>query len=441
MNKRILYTILAGIVALSMILGGVWAWADSSQHKSNVVTGGNQNEKQDAILVEDFEEPDDWQEGDDLKKEVWVKNTGEGRIFVRLQLKEYMEIAKQTYEYSNDYLLVDSDGRFVTATSAANLKVWLAANMPGLVYNDSQIKSFTAYGDTAKFYFVTDETTNLNGKYGKLLLTDYNQTAARPLIENAVRGDYDPVPGHSNLECAYTPHLWDKDDIANCEQGDDSEDYDGTGLGFHDYVEWLLGAQVITLTDWIAAGAEPVAKWILDDSSAAGWAYWGEALRPGEGTEKLLEEITLVKQPNGPFYYVIHVDMQACDLYQLTATFTGMPEEIEDSFRGKTGFYLSADKQVFVKNNAGDDGRITFKAYWNDSVIPAANVTWSVDAMDGQAKNAYTRFATADTVAGTPTPGVLTIGGGQAPGRLLVTAVYTPSGGTARTQQFIITVK
>ena len=95
MTKRTICLILAAVVALSLIITGAYAWADNSQHRSNIATGGG-NVLNDVVLVEDYEEPDDWQQGDELKKEVWVRNTGEGPVFIRLQLKEYMDIAKVT---------------------------------------------------------------------------------------------------------------------------------------------------------------------------------------------------------------------------------------------------------------------------------------------------------------------------------------------------------
>jgi len=431
-NKRILYLALSGVIALSLIVGGVFAWFDGSQHRSNIMTGGNLLERNDVVLVEDFEEPDDWTEGSELTKNVWVRNTGDGQIFVRLQLKEYMDISKITYTRTTEYLLLDSDGRFVSANTQAALVAWLNANMPTLVYDVSQIQSFTPYGETAPRYFlVTNEHTNLHGKYGKQMLTGFNQTAPRSLVEGVVRGSYNPVPGHNNLECLYTPHLWFAPDIEDCEQGECAD-----GFGFHDYVEWTLGDSTVTgdavilKSDWIAAGAEPVAKWILDDDCPEGWAYWGEALRPGGRTSMLLESVTLIKQPEGPFYYAIHVDMQAASIYQLSA-FTGMPQEIADALRGNTGFAISPNAQT-----AAQGGSVTFRPTWNGTAIPANTVTWSVVWDPTNTNTGHLGSLTTFN-----TPGVLTIGPGQPHGRLIVTATHTPAGSTARTQQFVITIR
>jgi len=439
LNRRFLCAAGAVAVALAMVVGGVLAWVDNSQHKTNVLTGGNLHEKPDVVLIEDFEEPDDWRRGDELKKEIWVKNTGDGQLFVRLQLKEYMDISKITYSYTEEFLLVDTDGRFMQSagTSAADRTSFKAGlDAMGLVYEDSQIVTYRAYGDTVdRFFLATGATTNINGKYGKRLLLDYDQAAPHSLAEGIARGFYEETVDHRlhpTSECLYTPHLWNDPSAAlnDCGQGDDSELYDGTGWGFHDYVEWYLGAQLVKLSDW---DGQPVAAWILDDEDAEGWAYWGQALRPGESTAKLLESIKLVEQPDGPFYYAIHVDMQAVDWY--IDFFEDAPELISDSYDGKIGFAIKANRQSFTKD--GNEGYIKFTAFWNGGALAASDVTWSVSGLTVALVGPYTRFAAVD---GTATPGNLTIGGGQPEGRLLVTATYNSPDGV-KTCPYVITVR
>ena len=434
LNRRFLCAAGAAIVAMALIVGGVFAWADNSQHRTNVLTGGNLHEKPDVVLIEDFEEPDDWREGDELKKEIWIKNTGDALLYVRLQLKEYMDIAKIAYSYSEEFLLVDTDGKFVASAGTAQAdraSFKLALDNMGLVYEDSQIVALRAYGETGdRFYLATSGTTNINGKYGKRLLLDYDQAAPRSLVDGVLRGSYEETIDHKNhptSECLYTPHLWNDPPagLNNCGQGDD-----GDGLGFHDYVEWLLGANLIMLSGW---DGQPVAAWILDDGSDEGWAYWGESLRPGESTTRLLESIKLIRQPDGPFYYAIHVDMQAVDWY--IDFFDDAPDLIRDSYNGKTGFAIKANKQSFTRN--GDEGYVKFTAYWNSAEIPSGDVEWSVAALTAAFLGPYTRFAAID---GTPTPGNLTIGGGQPEGRLQVTAAYDSPDGV-KTCVYVITVR
>jgi len=421
-----------------MIVGGVFAWADNGQHKTNPITGNNLLDRPDVVLVEDFEEPDDPPPGQEIKKELWVKNTGDSRLYVRLQLKEYMEISKITYSYSDQELLVDADGKFMQSagTGAADLASFkLGLDNMGLVYEDSQIVTLRAYGDTIdRFYLATGETTNINGKYGKRLLLDYDQADPRSLVEDVIRGSYESTADHKNhptSECLYTPHLWNDPppEPENCGQGDDGND---PACGFHDYFGWKLGAPLTKLSEW---DGQPVAAWILDDGSDEGWAYWGEALRPGENTAKLLESITLLQRPDGPYYYAIHVDMQAVDWY--IDFFDDAPQPIADSYNGETGFAIEANKQSFTKTAGGDEGYVKFTAFWNGQALAAADVEWSVEGLAVEFVGPYTRFAAID---GTPTPGSLTIGGGQPAGRLRVTATYDSPDGL-KTNWYVITVR
>jgi len=428
LNKRLVYAICSAVIALSLIVGGVFAWVDNSQHRSNVITGGGLHDPPGVILVEDFEEPEDPRVGADITKEVWVRNIGESFVFVRLQLKEFMEIAKVSYEYSEEFLLVDRDGRFVSSagTSAADLAAFkLALDNMGLVYEDSQIVTLRAYGDSVdRFYLATNEHTNINGKYGTRLMLDYNQDAPRSLVEGVQRGQYEVSNDHRNnptSECLYTPHVWHGPAINDCGHGECLD-----GFGFHDYFEWTMGPSLILLSEW---DGHPVAAWILDDISDEkdqGWAYWGEALRPADSTSRILESIKLIQQPAGPYYYAIHVDMQAAAIYQLSANFDGMPQKIEDSYRGNIGFAISAPVQ-----SAPQGGNVRFQARWNGEAIPAADVTWTVSVIDAAHRALDTGFNT---------PGVLTLGTAQPTGRLLVTATYdSPEG--LKTSQYVINVR
>ena len=406
--RRPLYALAAGAVALSLVIGGAFAWADNSQHKSNIATGGGKMALQDIVLVEDYEKPTDWKMGQEVTKKVSVKNTGEGQLFTRIQLKEYMDIAKITYAYTDEFLLTDSSGKFVAGTTAENLKSWL--NNKKVVYDDDQIVQRRAYGDTAdKFYLRTNENTNINGMYGKQMLVSYTEEAPKSLVDGVTRADYEETNDHRlhpTGECDYTCHLWKT-----------SPD------PFHEYVQWNLGAGLIKMSEW---NGQPVAAWILDDASDEGWAYWGEAINPGAETTKLLESIKLIKQPAGPFYYTLHVDMQATDLYELGARFTGMPAKIENSFRGKIGFGVEPDKLTVTRG-----GKVNFTAMWNDATVSLSDVTWTVAKLTAPGLGERTKFNA---------PGILSIGPNQSYGGLLVTASYTSPEGV-KTREFVITVK
>ena len=303
--------LLAALATVLGVLGGTWAWYDNSQHRTNIATGGGDTLLRDVALVEEYEQPEDWKAGDTLTKKVWAKNNGDGAVYVRVQLKEYMDTAQVDYTYTPEYLMVHSDGSFVAADSAAALKSWLAANYPRLPVADAQIVEYQAHNDTLpRFYFATDVTSINNGVYGKKMVLGFTASASNTsLVPGVSRASYNPVrEEHAAGECLYTPHLW------------------GTAVDpFHQYVAWTLGAQVIKLSAW---DGMPTAKWVLDDSGAEGWAYWGQALAAGGSTLMLMESIELIQAPEGQFYYAIHVDMDAADQFDVAGRFTGAPAKI-----------------------------------------------------------------------------------------------------------------
>ncbi|MDR3148521.1 MAG: hypothetical protein LBT88_00680 [Oscillospiraceae bacterium] len=49
---------------------------------------------------------------------------------------------------------------------------------------------------------------------------------------------------------------------------------------FHQYYQWTLGPNVISMADWIAAGSPAGPYWVYDP--ADGWVSWAEPLIPGE---------------------------------------------------------------------------------------------------------------------------------------------------------------
>ena len=418
-NKRTFYAIGAAVIALCIVIGGVFAWYDNSQHKTNIITGNNKMTRDDVVLIEDFEPPEDWQQGDELKKEVYVKNTGDGQVFVRLQLKEYMDIAKETYIYSDERLMVDKDGKFMSWADKAAAKTWLEKdNIP---FTEAQLVEYIMYGDTVKrVYFATNENTPLNGRDGKKMLLEYKQDAPKSLVDGITRAAYmdtDDHRLHPTGECKYTPHLWNGTTFAGGKDTAPNKD------PFHEYVEMKLGTPLKKLSEW---DGQPFAGWLLDDTSAEGWAYWGQAVNPGESTAKLLESIKLIKQPDGPFYYALHVDMQAVDSYQLMAKFDGIPDKVADSYRGKIGFNITAGTFTTTQG-----GTVKFTATYNGEDV-TADVTWP--------KPERGTASGVGTLTDFNQPGVLTIGPAQPLGSLIISANYTTSGETF-TAKYVVTVK
>jgi hypothetical protein len=135
---------------------------------------------------------------------------------------------------------------------------------------------------------------------------------------------HDDIP---NAECAYPVHSW---------HGVDLTDVRAQPAG-DEYIRWILGTDVVLLSEWDGV---PGPFWIIDDRDILDpWVYWGQALQPGEETSKFMEAVELIKQPNGDFYYAIHVELQALSIDELAGDapeWTDAPAEIIESIVGSS---------------------------------------------------------------------------------------------------------
>jgi alternate signal-mediated exported protein len=158
---------------------------------------------------------------------------------------------------------------------------------------------------------VAVRNTGAAAVFARVQLKEFLEIDGLSLVPGVLRAAYSETDNHAlhpTGECAYTARVWP-----------------GVGGVLRQYVEWTLGASVIPLDAW---DGKSVGAWILDTTSAEGWAYWGRPIAPGELTASLLRSLTLVQEPDGAFYYALHVDMQAADASQLRAVFGGMPVSI-----------------------------------------------------------------------------------------------------------------
>ena len=333
-TKRILYGIFAAMVTAALAIGGTFAW-NATEHKSNFVRTDADYQ---ARLVEYFDQNPEWEVGQEIIKKISASNLGNtyqfektgvkwGDIYVRIQLKEHLDLTPIVHTYypegtdNNTRFMVDKDGFFVrfsatdtatepnmnsirnnnlvwekVITDAAKREAYVAGLQPG------DFVKIQSYYDTQPYWYLMTKEGDPNGQYGAFVVIDrFADEASRELICTCPRAtdvdytNYDPAK-HPNEECDYNLHVWKAGDPETC------------ALATHDYVDWKLGDSVILLTDW---EGKPVDKWILDTTT--GWAYWGNALKPGQTTELLLESITPIVQPDGEVFYVIHVDMEAAD--------------------------------------------------------------------------------------------------------------------------------
>ena len=307
-KKRIAIAV-AILALIATALGGTYAWTDYSQHKSNELNG--ESIKYEARLVEDFAEVKDWKVEDGaITKKISVANLGQapdyGSVYVRIQLKEFMDISKLTYHETPDRYMIDTAGEFIVYANEADA---IAATSAGGQYPNHEYTYLTDAVTGTTGYFIKTQDHDPNGQMGKYVVYDYTQGDPQAVIssgpqQRATSTNHESYPSD---ECNYAIHTWKA----------------GTDLETRQYVEWLLNTgAIMTLSEWLDPNGNDgalVDKWIIDDidPNNQGWVYWGHPLDPGSSTELFMESVRLIEQPEGSFYYVIHTDMEAVSIDEL----------------------------------------------------------------------------------------------------------------------------
>jgi hypothetical protein len=317
-NRKRAAAVIAVIALLIASLGVTYAYWDMQQHKSNEFKG--HKEKYEVRLNESFKPVEDWKVSDGVvTKKINVVNHGRsekefGSAFVRIQLKEYMEIGQVAYEQTADrYKLDPETGQFVIYETQAEAE---AAVAEGGKYEGHE---FTALQDavTGKSgYFIKTQDGDEDGQMGKHVITDIGVGAPNKVITEGP--DRAPTTNHHGTvqtddegnvigiirdsgECEYIVRSWE----------------DGARLDTRDYVEWQLNeGAIIKMSEWLDPSGqykgEYIDKWIIDDLTDSGWVYWGQPLDPDGGmTANFLEGVYLIEDPEGSFYYVIHTELEA----------------------------------------------------------------------------------------------------------------------------------
>ena len=309
--------IVAVVALIVTMLGGTYAYTDYKQHKSNELNG--EYGKYEARLVEDFIEVPDWKVDDGaITKKISVANKGLsvegfGDVYARIQLKEFMEIAPISYTETVKRYMIDTTGAFIYYASEAQAQLAVSANGP---YPGHTYALLTDAATKTTGYFIETMDHDPNGQMGKHMITGITYGAAEKVINPGADRATDtnhhgtvttdaygnPVLVRDSEECLYTIHAWD-----------------GSELQTRQYIEWGLNTgAIITVSEWLAAGTPPVAKWIIEDRDASGWVYWGMAIPPNGGsTANFMETVSLIVQPEGSFYYVIHTELEAVSYDEL----------------------------------------------------------------------------------------------------------------------------
>ena len=286
-RKKQLSAVIAAVLVVVIAMTGTYAWRSISQTALNEAAAGS---NPGGRLHDDF---------DGRNKDIYVENFSDtDYIFARIQLREYMETGKDAGLDKNNPA---RDAVPVMAGTDINNTATWTVHTPGASHASFHTSywKWTMGGST-----VYMPTFNKNKDS---LAADINGTFAGP--------DGDPATENDRYG-DYVDYILDQqktDDAVY--DADEDEDDEGAAAGEGEDIltqeeihtaKQTQSATVLTMAEWKAMGSPTGKYWVYDTD---GWAYWAEAIEPGEATGLLLDGIELQKHLSD-WYYAIHVSAQ-----------------------------------------------------------------------------------------------------------------------------------
>ena len=402
-RKKQVSAVFAAVLVVVIALTGTYAWRSISQTALNeAASGGNPGGR----LHDDF---------NGSNKDIYVENFGDIPIFARIQLREYMETGKDAGINKDD---PNRDATPVLAgTDINDISTWTVHTLGDSHASfHSEYWKWTLGGET-----VFMPTFNKNKDS---LAADINGTFAGPdgdpTTDNDRYGDYvNYTLGEQKTGSAvYDADADEEDEGEAAVEGVDIETREETHAA-----KATQNATVLSMAEWKAQGAPRGKYWVYDTD---GWAYWAEAIQPGEATGMLLDGIELQKNLTD-WYYAIKVTAQfatADDLGSKTDSDGFFQEGMtDDALLLLSG--ISGNPAVTVR--ADGDAKIG-KTVQFHAVVGA----FGEEAADQSVTWAVSGSTSADTVI--DTNGLLTVGADETiDGTLTITA--TATGGAPYTGQ------
>ena len=402
-RKKQVSAVFAAVLVVVIALTGTYAWRSISQTALNeAASGGNPGGR----LHDDF---------NGSNKDIYVENFGDIPIFARIQLREYMETGKDAGINKDD---PNRDATPVLAgTDINDISTW-TVHTPGDPHASfhSEYWKWTLGGET-----VFMPTFNKNKDS---LAADINGTFAGPdgdpATDNDRYGDYvNYTLGEQKTGSAvYDADADEEDEGEAAVEGVDIETREETHTA-----KATQNATVLSMAEWKAQGAPRGKYWVYDTD---GWAYWAEAIQPGEATGMLLDGIELQKNLTD-WYYAIKVTAQFA-----TADDLGSKTDSDGFFQeGMT------DDALLLLSGISGNPAVTVRAYGDAKIgktvqFHAVVGAFGEEAADQSVTWAVSGSTSADTVI--DTNGLLTVGADETiDGTLTITA--TATGGAPYTGQ------
>lgn len=338
LHKKRIQAIIVLIIALIIALTGTFAWFSFNQRATNefeIKTPPNVN------LHDDFE--------GGPQKDVYVENSGQRDVFVRVRLSEFMQIGSESLVPGAEK---DDVNTWTAHVPNADGSCWTCSNNPAM-------ETFHTYYEWTmggrKFYRPAEESAK---GLGDMASEDYREphvvgdvTDYAALLKTAFAGDATTLnmidtfldyakpfeeAMYQALDAKIKGLAGTAQDIViwtNPNDPTETMTLSQIQMTLTEAPVGVLGYRpnegitppknvttahpmVITMADWRAGnpalGREPFAKgdfWVVDTD---GWAYWANPLAPGEATGMLLSYVDRTEKfPGDDAYYAIDVWLQA----------------------------------------------------------------------------------------------------------------------------------
>jgi len=396
-NKRKTTTaIVAGVTALALVLGGTFAWTSIQQEARNeaivdINPGGR--------LHDDF---------NGTNKDVYVENFGDDEtgvpIYARIRLDQYMEIGqgageKETADKKADSLIPGAD-----INTISEWETYIPGENKVINEDDPFFKYWTwdlGNGSDDMPYYMPTFNKNKDS-----LAADRNGT-----YEGTVEGDivhYDDYKTYEDKQAviADATYDWDDDTVeedtptvrANANDPWDSADIYKVEET-HEATQISSTADVILMDAWLALSDDEKATtfaWVYDTD---GWAYWSQAIQPGQTTGLLLSGISQARTPDDSWYYGINVVGQFATSSDLSA-FENEGGTLTDGAKELLGFAAEIEAKLTVSGPTGvmPGKEYTYTATMTKAAMKVATpaLTWTVENVVAGPAEDGTQTASAD---------------------------------------------
>ncbi len=348
-KRRFIAAGISLVLIVAIMLTGTFAWQSISQNVVNEV--GVKGLNVGGRLHDDF--------NGEENKDIYVENFGNEPILARIRLDEYMEIGAGAGRKGEQQETNQAEP-VVEGTELEDQTTWTThiPNESGVIDCDTPASKLHEY-----FEWEMGGSTIFMPTFNKnkdSLKSDINGTFAGPDGDPATKEDrFTDYQTYTDQQQVQGNAVYDADDNT-VDEGDSSAE----GVN-HKTVEETHTAKptqtgtVITMEQWKEDGSQPGKYWVYDTD---GWAYWAEAIQPGEATGLLLSKISLKKEMTDDWYYGINAVAQF-------ATDDDLGDDTED-----TGFYedgLTDDAYELLMKAAGYEKTVEITTEDNvDKVLP-----------------------------------------------------------------------